>query len=72
MKRKIALAAGMLLALTCTAWAQKTVSEARSSKVTATIETIDSTKSVEDIQKDIHWEGDHPAERASKGRLVFD
>jgi hypothetical protein len=46
MKRQIALAAGILLALTCTAWAQKTVSEARSSKVTATIETIDTTNRI--------------------------
>ena len=27
---------------------------------------------VEDIQKDVYWETDHPAERKSKGRLFFD
>jgi pyruvate dehydrogenase E1 component alpha subunit len=27
---------------------------------------------VEDIQKDVYWEADHPAERASQGRLFFD
>jgi pyruvate dehydrogenase E1 component alpha subunit len=27
---------------------------------------------VEDIQKDVYWEADHPAERTSQGRLFFD
>src|SRR5690606_16006482 len=27
---------------------------------------------VADIQKDVYWEADHPAERTSKGRLFFD
>ena len=27
---------------------------------------------VEDIQKDVYWEADHPAERKSQGRLFFD
>jgi pyruvate dehydrogenase E1 component alpha subunit len=27
---------------------------------------------VEDIQKDVYWEADHPAQRTSKGRLFFD
>ena len=27
---------------------------------------------VDDIQKDVYWESDHPAERASQGRLFFD
>ena len=28
--------------------------------------------SVEDIQKDVYWEADHPSERTSRGRLFFD
>jgi pyruvate dehydrogenase E1 component alpha subunit len=27
---------------------------------------------VDDIQKDVYWESDHPAERKSEGRLFFD
>ena len=27
---------------------------------------------VESIQQDVYWEADHPAERASAGRLFFD
>jgi pyruvate dehydrogenase E1 component alpha subunit len=27
---------------------------------------------IEDIQKDVYWEADHPAERKSQGRLFFD
>ncbi len=27
---------------------------------------------VDDIQKDVYWEADHPAERQSRGRLFFD
>ena len=27
---------------------------------------------VDDIQKDVYWESDHPAERKSQGRLFFD
>jgi hypothetical protein len=26
----------------------------------------------DDIQKDVYWEADHPAERKSQGRLFFD
>jgi pyruvate dehydrogenase E1 component alpha subunit len=26
----------------------------------------------EDVQKDVYWEADHPAERKSQGRLFFD
>src|SRR5262245_11310999 len=53
MKREIVLAAGVLsLALTSTAWAQKSVSESTSSKVTATIETIDSTNRVIALKTD--------------------
>jgi len=27
---------------------------------------------VDDIQKDVYWEADHPSERKSQGRLFFD
>ncbi len=53
--------------------AEKIDAEARTeAEIAAEFADASPYPTVEDIQKDVYWESDHPAERKSSGRLFFD
>jgi pyruvate dehydrogenase E1 component alpha subunit len=55
------------------ALAEQLDTEARAeADVAADFAEASPSPTVEDIQKDVYWEADHPAERRSQGRLFFD
>ena len=63
------LAAGVLTAATADAIDAEARAEAETAAAFADASPY---PTVDDIQKDVYWESDHPAERKSEGRLFFD
>jgi pyruvate dehydrogenase E1 component alpha subunit len=52
---------------------EKIDAEARAeAELTAEFAEVSPFPTADDIQKDVYWEADHPAERKSQGRLFFD